>query len=197
MMTETAGEKRGRRRLGWYLLAVAAIPLALLATLLIPNAAGPHADSHVFSAAQYGVQVLIVVGLAVMLRGTLDRLSLAVLALPMAGVLFGAFASAKIAHLIWHKNWDNENAGDLGESLPGFEHWHELAEQADTAIMVGGIAFALTVLLTRRAGKVAPVVAIVLSLTPAWIFPALGCSFLLADIAARHRDLSNSREARP
>lgn len=194
-MPKTAGEK-GKRRLGWYLLAPAAIPLALLATLLIPNAAGPHADSHVFSATQYGAQVLIVIGLAAMLRDTLGRLSLAVLALPMVGVLFGAFASAKIAHLIWHKDWDNENAGDLGESLPGFERWHELAEYADTAIMVGGIAFALTVLLTRRAGKVAPVVAIVLSLVPAWIFPALGCSFLLADMASRRRDRSSSGQAR-
>ena len=51
--------------------------------------------------------------------------------------------------------------------------------------MVGGIAFAFTVLLSRRAGKVAAVVAIVLSLIPVWIFPALGCSFLLAHIAAR------------
>jgi len=185
MMTELADGTRGRRRLWWYLLAIAAIPLALFVTLLIPNAAGPHADSHVFSAAQYGVQALIVVGLAVMLRGALGRLSLATLVLPMAGVLFGAFASTRIAHLIWNKDWDNENAGDLGASLPGFEHWHELAERADTAIMAGGIAFALTVLLSRHAGKAAPVVAIMLSLIPAWIFPALGCSFLLAHVAAR------------
>jgi hypothetical protein len=57
-MTETAGEIRSRRRLGWYLLAVAAIPLALLVTLQTPNAASPLADSPVFSTAQRGSSLL-------------------------------------------------------------------------------------------------------------------------------------------
>lgn len=185
MMSPTAVGSRRTKQLAWYLSALAAIPFALLVTLLIPNAAGPHADSHMFSAAQYGAQALIAISLAVIVRGSLSRLSLVMLVAPMAAVLLGAVASAKIAHLIWDKNWNNENAGELGASLPGFEHWHELAEQADTAIMLGGIAFALAVLFSRRVGKVAPVLAIVLSLIPAWIFPALGCSFLLAHVAAR------------
>jgi hypothetical protein len=73
----------------------------------------------------------------------------------------------------------HEQAAAIGPSFEGFEAGHALAEAGDVLVVLGGLAFAVALGAFRRVGPGVAVAAVVLSLFPPWILPAVGIVLLL------------------
>lgn len=187
-MPESVEPPRSKRRLLWYAVAIVAMPLGYLVSQLLPQPAGPHAESHLFGAVAYGVQAVIIAAVALMVRDRLAKVARVALLVPVAGLMVGVVANFYTLPAIWNKTWDHDDAGELGSSVAGFETGHHIAAYGDWIITAGALAFAIAVLVSRRAGKRGPIAAIVLCIIPPFAFPALSCSFLLAHLASRQTD---------
>lgn len=174
-----------RLKLAWYALGLAAIPIAFAVNVVVPQPDGAHAASHVVSALIAAIQLLVLLVVAVLVRRHLAWPARLLLVVPLAGMAVEAFANAQVARTLWDKSWDTDTAGKLGSTLDGFERWHDVVSRGDLIVTIGGAAFVLAVLASRRAGIVSPCVALALCLFPAWALPALGPAMLLSHLAAR------------
>ena len=85
-----------------------------------------------------------------------------------------------MADAMWATSYNDEDAGAVGPLFAGYEWGHTVAERGDLLVMLGGVALALSLGLSRRVSKGAAVACGVLVLFPPWIYPALGSVALLA-----------------
>jgi hypothetical protein len=99
----------------------------------------------------------------------------------IVGLVLEAVGNLRVARSIWRTPYGDEEVGQFGSAFSGFDSGHDLAAAGDLGVVFGGVAFALVLGVSRRAGVVAAVVGVVLSfIPPPFIIPACGVVFLLA-----------------
>jgi drug/metabolite transporter (DMT)-like permease len=87
----------------------------------------------------------------------------------------------RVSHVIWQTPYGDDSVGAYASGLPGYESGHTLQGNGDLLVLVGGIAFAIVLGVSRRVGQGAVIAGVVLSvIPPPFIIPAFGVAFLLA-----------------
>jgi hypothetical protein len=140
-----------------------------------------HLASAVMSA---GVVVALAIGTALVFRG-LPWHALASIAIVFVGLTLEGVGNVRVANSMWATSYNDEEAGSIGPSFPGYEWGHAVAERGDVLVMLGGLALALSLGLSHRVSKAAACTCGLLALFPPWIYPALGSLVLLIWIYAR------------
>jgi hypothetical protein len=169
-----------RRWAPFGLLAVAPA-VGVLAGAFVPSGPRGHWSDHLASGVAAGGQLLAVVVGAVLARRRLNVLLLVLVAVVAVGLVLEVVGNQRVAASIWLTSYDDQEAGVIGPTLEGFESGHALAAVGDWMVILGGLAFALTLRAFRRVGDGMTVAGSVLSLLPPpFILPAVGVVLLLA-----------------
>jgi hypothetical protein len=109
----------------------------------------------------------------------------------------GAFAvgNLRVVDAIGSADWNDDEAGRLGASLPGFESGHDLAELAAPVALVAAIALAIRM---RRRGLVSSRVAVgacaASVLIPFFIIPGAGVVVLAVAVCLQRRAYLDAAE---
>ena len=74
-----------------------------------------------------------------------------------AGLILEVVGNLRVATSIWRTPYGDEEVARIGSSFAGFDAGHALAGQGDLLVVLGGIAFAVILGLTRRVGAGAAV----------------------------------------
>jgi len=162
---------------GLFLVAPA---VGVAAGLAVSGPTG-HWSGHVGSGAAATGQLLAVLLGAVLARRRLNVLLLLLLAVVAVGLALEAIGNQRVAASIWQTSYGDEEAAAIGPGFEGFESGHALAGTGDMLVVLGGLAFALTLGAFRRVGPGGTVAGVGLSvIPPPWILPAVGTVLLLA-----------------
>ena len=168
---------------GWWPFGLLAVGLVVagLAGLLVPHEPSGHWSGHVGSGLIAAGQLVALLVGGVLARRRLSPLLLLPLAAIAAGLILEVVGNLRVATSIWRTPYGDEEVARIGSSFAGFDAGHALAGQGDLLVVLGGIAFAVILGLTRRVGPGAAVAGVVLSvIPPPWILPGCGVVFLLA-----------------
>lgn len=162
------------------LLAVAPA-IGVLAGTLVPSGPRGHWSDHLASGVAAAGQLPAVVVGAVLARRRLNVLLVVLVAVVAVGLVLEAVGNQRVAASIWLTSYDDQEAAVIGPTLEGFASGHTLAATGDWMVMLGGLAFALTLRGFGRVGDGVTVAGSVLSiLPPPFILPAVGTVLLLA-----------------
>jgi hypothetical protein len=167
---------------GLFIVAVVAVSLV---GRLAPQPHG-HWSGHLANVTiEVGMLVVVLVGTALAwprLGQWLSRLLVAAtLAIVVTGLLVEIVGNMRVSHVIWQTPYGDDSVAAYASGLPGYESGHTLAGDGDLLVLVGGIAFAIVLGVSRRVGPGAAIAGVVLSvIPPPFIIPAFGVAFLLA-----------------
>jgi hypothetical protein len=169
-----------RRWAPFGLLAVAPA-VGIVADALVPSGPRGHWSDHLASGIAAAGQLPAVVVGAVLARRRLNVLLVVLVTVVAVGLLLEAVGNQRVAASLWLTSYDDQEANAIGPTLAGFASSHTLAATGDWMVMLGGLAFALTLRAFGRVGDGATVAGSVLSiLPPPFILPAVGMVLLLA-----------------
>jgi hypothetical protein len=166
------------------LFIVAVVVVSLVGTLA-PQPHG-HWTGHLTNATiDVGMLVVVLVGTALAwprLGQWLIRLLVAAtLAIVVTGLLVEIVGNMRVSHVIWQTPYGDDSVNAYASGLPGYDSGHTLEGDGDQLVLVGGIAFAIVLGVSRRVGPGAAIAGVVLSvIPPPFIIPAFGVAFLLA-----------------
>jgi hypothetical protein len=179
---DAAQRTRAQWRRWWAfgLVAVGTV-VAGLAGLFVPDQPKGHWSGHVASGLiAAGQLVALLLGVVLVWR-RLRLLLLVPLAVAAIGLVLEVAGNLQVAASIWRTPYGDQQVAVIGPTFAGFDTGHALASKGDLLVVVGGIAFAVILGITRRVGEGAAVAGVVLSvIPPPWILPGCGAVFLLA-----------------
>ena len=104
----------------------------------------------------------------------------------IVGLVLEAVGNLRVAHSIWRTPYGDEKVAQIGSGFSGLDSGHDLAGTGDILALLGGLAFALVLGFSRRAGIAGLGRSHPLA-HPPWLIPALGVVLLLA-VLLRPRD---------
>ena len=152
---------------------------AALVSLLHPGPSG-HWSGHLAAAAMsLGVAVALLVGTR-LVRGRLPWPLLVTLGVIGVGLALEIIGNVRAAQSIWGTTYDDAEVGLYGPLYDGYEWGHSVAAWGDSVVLVGSLAFAILLGVSREVRVVVAVAGAVLALVPPWIYPALGPLLLIA-----------------
>ena len=163
----------------WGLAAVPPIAAALTIALA-PDPHG-HWSEHLWSAYLDIAQLVLIVALVAVLgarsRRSLRRVVSAMLLLSVVtiavGIAYQVVGNFQVAQSIWGTRGD-PGFGD------GYVEGHDRAATGDLLVVIGGVAFAFIVGITRRIPRlVAGVALLMVFIPPPWAWPAAGVLLIL------------------
>jgi hypothetical protein len=183
-------------------LVVGLFSAAIVAVFLVGTLAPqPHAHwtEHLTGATMdASMLVIVLVGAALTWRRLGQRpvifLAAAALVVVLIGLLVEVVGNMRVAHVIWQTPYDEDSVAAYASGLPGYDSGHTLGGIGDLLVLVGGIAFATVLGVSRRVGPGVALGGAALSIIPPpFIIPAFGVTFLLAWLlrpVSRHRKQS-------
>jgi hypothetical protein len=166
-------------------LFIAAIVVVSVVGAIAPQPHG-HWTGHLTNATiDAGMLVVVLVGAALawprLGQGRMRLLTAVALAIVVIGLIVEIVGNMRVFHVIWQTTYGDDSVGTYASGLPGFESGHTLQGNGDLLVLVGGIAFAILLGVSRRVGQGAVIAGVVLSvIPPPFIIPAFGVAFLLA-----------------
>ncbi len=169
-------------------LFIAASVVVSVVGTIAPQPHG-HWTGHLTNATiEAGMLVVVLVGAALAWPRLGQRLIRLLTAVTLAIVVIGLFVeivgNMRVAHVIWQTPYGDDSVVAYASSLPGYSSYnsgHALESNGDGLVLVGGIAFAVVLGISRRVGPGAAIAGVVLSIIPPpFIIPAFGVAFLLA-----------------
>jgi len=169
-------------------LFIAASVVVSVVGTIAPQPHG-HWTGHLTNATiEAGMLVVVLVGAALAWPRLGQRLIRLLTAVTLAIVVIGLFVeivgNMRVAHVIWQTPYGDDSVVAYASSLPGYSSYnsgHALERNGDGLVLVGGIAFAVVLGISRRVGPGAAIAGVVLSIIPPpFIIPAFGVAFLLA-----------------
>lgn len=171
-------------RRAWWLLAGLPPLAGVVASQLAPDPAG-HWSEHLAGAVLKGAQLVVLLGLAVVLRRRVPLALLGVTVVVLSGIALQSLGDWSVAQAIWRR------PGDPGFGS-GYESGHDLSELGDLVVLVGGIAFAtVAAVIGRLRSGAAFGVAALAVVPPPFLWPAVGVSVVLL-----HELVTSPRERR-
>ena len=173
------------RTRGWGAVGLVLIgPVAVVAVEAFRPGPAGHWSSHLSSAAVAGgVASVIVIG-TIVARKRLPWTAVVSLAVVGAGLVAELAGNVRVAQSLWRTDVGDEEAANVGATLPGYEWGHSVAGWGDGLVILGALAFALTLGVSQIVGRVVAWVGGALALFPPWIYPALGPVLLLVWLIA-------------
>jgi hypothetical protein len=166
-------------------LFIAAIVVVSVVGAMAPQPHG-HWTGHLTNATiDAGMLVVVLVGAALawprLGQGRMRLLAAVALAIVVIGLIVEIVGNMRVSHVIWQTPYGDDSVGAYASGLPGYESGHTLQGNGDLLVLVGGIAFAIVLGVSRRVGQGAVIAGVVLSvIPPPFIIPAFGVAFLLA-----------------
>ena len=166
-------------------LFIAAIVVVSVVGAVAPQPHG-HWTGHLTNATiDAGMLVVVLVGAALawprLGQGWMRLLTAVALAIVVIGLIVEIVGNMRVSHVIWQTPYGDDSVGTYASGLPGFESGHTLQGNGDILVLVGGIAFAILLGVSRRVGEGAAIAGVVLSfIPPPFIIPAFGVAVLLA-----------------
>jgi hypothetical protein len=166
-------------------LFIAAIVVVSVVGAVAPQPHG-HWTGHLTNATiDAGMLVVVLVGAALawprLGQGWMRLLIAVALAIVVIGLIVEIVGNMRVSHVIWQTPYGDDSVGAYASGLPGFESGHTLQGNGDILVLVGGIAFAILLGVSRRVGEGAAIAGVVLSfIPPPFIIPAFGVAVLLA-----------------
>lgn len=167
------------------LVFIAAQIAVVLGGALAPRPRG-HWTGHLTNTMiDAAMLVAVLTGVALAWRRLGQRLGmlLAIVALAVvtAGLVIEVAGNLRVAHSIWRTPYGDQELEQIGSRFNGYDSGHNLQGKGDLVVLVGGVAFAVVLGVSRRVGETAAVIGVVLSIIPPpFIIPACGVVFLLA-----------------
>jgi hypothetical protein len=166
-------------------LFIAAIVAVFLVGTLAPQPRGHWTDHLTNATIDASMLVIVLVGTALTWRRLGQRpvifLAAAALAIVLIGLLVEVVGNMRVAHVIWQTPYGDDSVDAYASGLPGYDSGHTLAGNGDLLVLVGGIAFATVLGVSRRVGTGVALGGAALSIIPPpFIIPAFGVTFLLA-----------------
>jgi hypothetical protein len=179
-------------------LFVAAIAAVFLVGTLAPQPHGHWSDHLTNATIEASMIVIVLVGAALTWRRLGQPpaifLAAAALAVVLIGLLVEVVGNMRVAHAIWQTPYGDDSVDAYASGLPGYDSGHTLAGNGDLLVLVGGIAFATVLGVSRRVGSGVALGGAVLSIIPPpFIIPTFGVTFLFAWLlrpVSRHRKQS-------
>ena len=177
-------------------LLIAAIAGASLVGTLAPRPHG-HWAAHLTNVAiEAGMLLIVLIGAAMAWRRLgqppVVFFAAAALVVVLVGLLVEVVGNLRVARVIWQTPYGDDSVDAYASGLPGYDSGHTLAGNGDLLVLVGGIAFATALGVSRRVGPGVALGGAVLSIVPPpFIIPAFGVTFLLAWLL---RPMSHRRE---
>lgn len=180
MRTEIATPSQADERLGgalqaptlerrrWSLALVALPPaIGIVTALLAPEPSG-HWVEHLSSVGLKSTQLAALAVAAVLLRRSWNASQLVVLAVVALGIVLQVAGDWSVARSIWR------TTGDPGGGA-GYEWGHVASGLGDLTVVIAGLAFALVLVVTKRARVWVAVLAATLAFVPPpFLWPAAG-----------------------
>lgn len=160
---------------------VAAPPIAAVLTIVLAPDPHGHWTGHLSSAYLGIAQFVLLVALAAVLGArswrSLPRVVSAALLLSVVaiavGIAYQVVGNVQVARSIWGTRGD-PGFGD------GYAEGHDRAATGDLLVVIGGVAFACVVGITRRVPRwVAGVALLMVVVPPPWAWPAAGVLLVL------------------
>jgi hypothetical protein len=167
------------------LVFIAAQIAVILGGALAPGPRG-HWTGHLTNTMiDAAMLVAVLPGVALAWRRLGQRLAMLLaivaLALVTAGLVVEVVGNLRVAHSIWRTPYGDQELEQIGSRFNGYDSGHNLQGKGDLVVLVGGVAFAVVLGVSRRVGESAAVIGAVLSIIPPpFIIPACGVVFLLA-----------------
>jgi hypothetical protein len=174
------------------------IPFALLLALFVAAQVGVgltgalapkprgHWAGHLTNATIDAAMLTVVVAGAALawrrLGQHLARLfAVVALAVVTVGLVVEVVGNLRVAHSIWRTPYGDEEVNRIGSQFNGYDSGHDLQSKGDLLVLVGGLAFAVTLGASKLVGEWVMIAGMVLSvIPPPFLIPACGVVFLLA-----------------
>jgi hypothetical protein len=166
-------------------LFIAAIAVVFLVGTRAPQPHGHWTDHLTNATIDASMLVIVLVGVALTWRRLGQRpvilFAAAALAIVVIGLMVEVVGNMRVAHVIWQTPYTDDSVDAYASGLPGYRSGHTLEGIGDLLVLVGGVAFATVLGVSRRVGPGAAVGGAALAIIPPpFIIPAFGVTFLLA-----------------
>lgn len=168
-------------------LFIAAIVVVSVVGAMAPQPHG-HWTGHLTNATiDAGMLVVVLVGATLawprLGQGRMRLLAAVALAIVVIGLIVEIVGNMRVSHVIWQTPYGDDSVGAYASGLPGYESGHTLQGNGDLLVLVGGIAFAIVLGVSRSVGEGAAIAGVALSvIPPPFIIPAIGVAVLLASL---------------